>query len=176
MTKRIITILIITLIAVCITGCDALRPGLKDLPDTSQNESKDTVTVMAVDTVKRLASQKHIPYSLSDDFIQKYLDMNSFEELKLRTKAGIAATNSSADMTESQYQLWKDIIATEQLNQYTVKNLEDKTVELNLIMDDMAAEANQSIDDFLAKYGMTRDGAEDFVKSQAEKYVQEDTE
>lgn len=174
MKRKIVTALLSAMMLTFLTGCDALQPGLKKLADTPDTE--DTVTVMAKNTVERLASQKHIPYSLSDDFIQRYLNMQSFDELKARTKAGIAATNSSADMTEAQYRLWQDIIATEQLNQYTVKDLEDKKIELNSIMDKMAADNNQSLEEFLEKYGMSLNDGDEFAQKQAEKYVQEDVE
>ena len=171
--KKLISVLFLLTVSVFIAGCNAIQSGVPDLPeDTQETSSDDSVTRVAENIVKKLASQHHEPFSLSDDFIQKHLNMDSFEELKARTKAGIQATQDTADMTEAQFQLWQDITETEMLNQYTVADLEIKEKELTAILNQMAADAEMSMEGFMERYGMDQEQASVFIEKQAKKYVQ----
>ena len=114
MHKRIKVFLgICSLTLLLCTGCAStlqeemdthLKPGLVeyDMPDDLEYQA----AVEAENTVKKLAEQENVPPSLSDDFIQKYLDMSSFEELKQRTLEGIQITNDMANMPSAEISLW----------------------------------------------------------------------
>lgn len=170
MIKRKVAFLVIMVLF--LTGCDALKPGVESytLPDETLYDT--TVESEAKRIVERLAEQEHVKPSLSDEFIKRYLDMDSFDELKQRTRNGIAAVNNTADMTESEFQLWKDIIETERLNMYTTDDLEAKKQEIQGIMESIAYEKGQELKDFLLEsYKLTPDETESFISSQAEKFI-----
>lgn len=173
MKGKLVLLLVMTTIALC--GCSNLKPGLTryTMPEETQTVPVDTEAKSAIE---RMAAEKHVAPELSDDFVSQYMDMASFNELKLRTAAGIKVTQDTAAMTEEEYQLWKDIIDTQELNQYTVDDLEKKEAELNKILEDMATEQGLSISSLAEKYGMTEDELNQFVNDQAEKYVEEDVE
>lgn len=173
MKGKLVLLLVMTTIALC--GCSNLKPGLTryTMPEETQTVPVDTEAKSAIE---RMAAEKHVAPELSDDFVSKYMDMASFNELKLRTAAGIKVTQDTAAMTEEEYQLWKDIIDTQELNQYTLDDLEKKEAELNKILEDMATEQGLSISSLAEKYGMTEDELNQFVNDQAEKYVEEDVE
>lgn len=173
MKRKLVLLLVMTTIALC--GCSNLKPGLTryTMPEETQTVPVDTEAKSAIE---RMAAEKHVAPELSDDFVSQYMDMASFNELKLRTAAGIKVTQDTAAMTEEEYQLWKDIIDTQELNQYTVDDLEKKEAELNKILEDMATEQGLSITSLAEKYGMTEDELNQFVNDQAEKYVEEDVE
>lgn len=173
MKGKLVLLLVMTTIALC--GCSNLKPGLTryTMPEETQTVPVDTEAKSAIE---RMAAEKHVAPELSDDFVSQYMDMTSFNELKLRTAAGIKVTQDTAAMTEEEYQLWKDIIDTQELNQYTVDDLEKKEAELNKILEDMATEQGLSISSLAEKYGMTEDELNQFVNDQAEKYVEEDVE
>lgn len=173
MKRKLVLLLVMTTIALC--GCSNLKPGLTryTMPEETQTVPVDTEAKSAIE---RMAAEKHVAPELSDDFVSQYMDMASFNELKLRTAAGIKVTQDTAAMTEEEYQLWKDIIDTQELNQYTVDDLEKKEAELNKILEDMATEQGLSISSLAEKYGMTEDELNQFVNDQAEKYVEEDVE
>ena len=173
MKRKLVLLLVMTTIALC--GCSNLKPGLTryTMPEETQTVPVDTEAKSAIE---RMAAEKHEAPELSHDFVSQYMDMASFNELKLRTAAGIKVTQDTAAMTEEEYQLWKDIIDTQELNQYTVDDLEKKEAELNKILEDMATEQGLSISSLAEKYGMTEDELNQFVNDQAEKYVEEDVE
>lgn len=167
-------IISLMLISAFITGCDAIRPGVEDYTLPDEKLYSTTENAEAKRTVERLAEQEHIKPSLSDDFIQKHLNMESFDELKQRTKAGIAAVNDTADLTESEFQLWKDIIETERLNLYTTDDLEERTREIQTAIQNMASKKAVSLQDFLMQsYHMTPEEADAFMAKQAEKFALE---
>lgn len=170
--KPVIAFMMATML---LCGCSALKPGLTryTMPEEKQTTTVDTEVKSAVE---RMAAEKHVAPKLTDDFVSKYMDMDSFNELKVRTAAGIAATQDTAAMTEEEYQLWKDIIATKELNQYTVDDLEKKTTELNKILGDLAESEGLSISELSEKYGMTEEELNQFVNEQAEKYVEEEVD
>lgn len=164
--KKTVLFMILT---VLLTGCSHLKPGVEDY---TMPEKTDAVQKEAESIIDRLAKQKHVAPELSDDFVSKYLDLNSFEELKRRTKAGIAATNATADMTEKEFRLWSDIIATKRLNQYTVDDLNAKKEELYHILSTMATEQQTSLEEMMdVDYGMKMEELNAFIQSQAEKYL-----
>ena len=120
--------------------------------------------------VERMAEEKHVPAVLSDDFCERYLDMNNMKVLEQRTIDGIAATQSKADMTEQEIQLWNQIIRNKQFTQYTLEDIQAKESELTGILDELAKEHQVSLDEYLHSYGMTQDDMEHFVEKQAGKY------
>ncbi len=110
-----------------------------------EKKEVNTVTEEAKSAVERMAEQKHVKPKLSDEFISEYLNMDDFDELKRRTKAGIAITNDTADMTKEEFLLWMDIVRSKWFNQYTVTDLEEKKKEFDRIIQEMAEEAGMSI-------------------------------
>ena len=138
-----IYVLLLTGSIVSITGCSAIQYGTEDLPKpTYQKSTEDT----AKDIVKNKAKEEHQEFELSDEFVSKYLDMDSFEELKKRTQEGIAATSNESNMTKQEILLWRD---------------------------EMAEEHQMNRKDFYEKYyGMTEEDTEAFVKKQAEKLTE----
>lgn len=178
-TRRTAVICFICFILLFLTGCSGFEgfgSGTKKISQKDIEASqKDEITVMAEDTVNKLAREKYIAPSLSSSFMQKYLDMDSFEELKTRTVAGIKATQNTADLTEKEFQLWKDIIKDKQMNQYTVSDLNKKKEELTDILNSMARENNESLLEFVNdNYGMSNEELKSFIEKQAQKYVQSD--
>ena len=165
-----IYVLLLTGSIVSITGCSAIQYGTEDLPKpTYQKSTEDT----AKDIVKNKAKEEHQEFELSDEFVSKYLDMDSFEELKKRTQEGIAATSNESNMTKQEILLWRDMIKKKLAMQYTTDNYEQKKKELENSLDEMAEEHQMNRKDFYEKYyGMTEEDTEAFVKKQAEKLTE----
>lgn len=165
-----IYVLLLTSSIVSITGCSAIQYGTEDLPKpTYQKSTEDT----AKDIVKSKAEEEHQEFELSDEFVSKYLDMDSFEELKKRTQEGIAATSNEAGMTKQEILLWRDLIKKKLAMQYTTDNYDQKKKELEDSLDQMAEEHQMNRKDFYEKYyDMTEEDTEAFVKKQAEKLTE----
>lgn len=165
-----IYVLLLTGSIVSITGCSAIQYGTEDFPKpTYQKSTEDT----AKDIVKNKAKEEHQEFELSDEFVSKYLDMDSFEELKKRTQEGIAATSNESNMTKQEILLWRDMIKKKLAMQYTTDNYEQKKKELENSLDQMAEEHQMNRKDFYEKYyGMTEEDTEAFVKKQAEKLTE----
>ena len=122
-----IYVLLLTGSIVSITGCSAIQYSTEDLPkSTFQKSTEDT----AKDIVKSKAEEEHQEFELSDEFVSKYLDMDSFEELKKRTQEGIAATSNEAGMTKQEILLWRDLIKKKLAMQYTTDNYDQKKKKL----------------------------------------------
>lgn len=171
--KRLLVPMMIA--AIFLTGCSELKPGLEEYSMPTQAETK-VVDKEAKSAVERMAEKKHVKAELSDDFVSRYMDISTFDELKRRTEEGIRITQNTADMTESEFKLWEDIISSEQMDQYTVSDMEVKKEELNSIIKKMADEKQTSISGLAEKYGMTEDEMDQFLNKQAEKYVEKDIE
>lgn len=170
MRKQIMSLFITSIL---LTGCSRLDRGLDSYTLPEKNEVH-TVTDEAKSAVERMAEQKHVKPELSDDFISQYLNMEDFDELKRRTKAGIAITNDTADMTKEEILLWTDIVRSKWFNQYTVTDLEVKKKEFDLIVQELAEEADMSIKDMMKlDYGLGKEEADLFLKKQAEKYIEQ---
>lgn len=170
MRKQIMSLFITSIL---LTGCSRLDPGLDSYTLPEKNEVH-TVTDEAKSAVERMAEQKHVKPELSDDFISQYLNMEDFDELKRRTKAGIAITNDTADMTKEEILLWTDIVRSKWFNQYTVTDLEVKKKEFDLIVQELAEEADMSIKDMMKlDYGLGKEEEDLFLKKQAEKYIEQ---
>lgn len=165
-----IYVLLLTGSIVSITGCSAIQYGTEDLPkSTFQKNTEDT----AKDIVKNKAKEEHQEFELSDEFVSKYLDMDSFEELKKRTQEGIAATSNESNMTKQEILLWRDMIKKKLAMQYMTDNYEQKKKELENSLDQMAEEHQMNRKDFYEKYyDMTEEDTEAFVKKQAEKLTE----
>ena len=166
--KKIVAVILCT---VLFAGCEYLDSGLKeyDLPD-------DYVRMAAVEaenTVEKMAQQENVPPSLSDDFMERYLDMSSFEELKQRTLDGIRITNDLSDMSEAEIALWEQIVKSADFNQYTTSDLERRKAELLGILESLAREHDMTTAEFLRNgdLGIDLQSAEDFLERQAEKYA-----
>ena len=154
-----IYVLLLTGSIVSITGCSAIQYGTEDLPKPTYQKSK--------------AEEEHQEFELSDEFVSKYLDMDSFEELKKRTQEGIAATSNEAGMTKQEILLWRDLIKKKLAMQYTTDNYDQKKKELEDSLDQMAEEHQMNRKDFYEKYyDMTEEDTEAFVKKQAEKLTE----
>ena len=144
-----IYVLLLTGSIVSITGCSAIQYSTEDLPkSTFQKSTEDT----AKDIVKSKAEEEHQEFELSDEFVSKYLDMDSFEELKKRTQEGIAATSNEAGMTKQEILLWRDLIKKKLAMQYTTDNYDQKKKELEDSLDQMAEEHQMNRKDFYEKY------------------------
>ena len=93
--------------SILLTGCQ----GFETTPNSITLPAKETeVHTVMQRNVERMAEEKHVPAVLSDDFCERYLDMDNMKVLEQRTIDGIAATQSKADMTEQEIQLWNQII------------------------------------------------------------------
>ena len=181
MHKRIKVFLgICSLTLLLCTGCAStlqeemdthLKPGLVeyDMPDDLEYQA----AVEAENTVKKLAEQENVPPSLSDDFMQKYLDMSSFEELKQRTLEGIQITNDMANMSSAEISLWQQIIRDKAFNFYTTDDIDARSAELNGILDSIAASHQMTTQEFLASgdFGIDLSGARGFLDAQAARYA-----
>lgn len=155
------------------TGCGQLNTNMKEfsMPETTEAKIEEE----AKNSIERMAAEKHVKPELSDEFISQYLDMNSFEELKQRTKEGIHATQDMAKMTEQEFQLWKDIIDTEMLNQYTTDDLEGKKSELKNILESMAKAKNMELEEMMKEsYHMNQEELDSFLEKQAAKFFTPD--
>lgn len=153
--------------SILLTGCQ----GFETTPSSITLPAKETeVHTVMQRNVERMAEEKHVPAVLSDDFCERYLDMNNMKVLEQRTIDGIAATQSKADMTEQEIQLWNQIIRNKQFTQYTSEDIQAKESELTWILDELAKEHQVSLDEYLHSYGMTQDDMEHFVEKQAGKY------
>ena len=163
-----IYVLLLTGSIVSITGCSAIQYSTEDLPkSTFQKSTEDT----AKDIVKSKAEEEHQEFELSDEFVSKYLDMDSFEELKKRTQEG--ATSNEAGMTKQEILLWRDLIKKKLAMQYTTDNYDQKKKELEDSLDQMAEKHQMNRKDFYEKYyDMTEEDTEAFVKKQAEKLTE----
>lgn len=169
--KKIVILSVIAPILSC-TGCGAIQYGTDDLPESSftyQKNAEDT----AKDIIKNKAQEKHESLELSDEFVSKYLDVDSFEELKKRTQEGIAATSNEAGMTKKEILLWQDLIKKKLAMQYTSPDYETKKDELENSLDQMAADHCMSREKFYKKYyDMTNTDTEAFVEKQAKKLTE----
>ena len=170
-----IYVLLLTGSIVSITGCSAIQYSTEDLPkSTFQKSTEDT----AKDIVKSKAEEEHQEFELSDEFVSKYLDMDSFEELKKRTQEGIAATSNEAGMTKQEILLWRDLIKKKLAMQYTTDNYDQKKKELEDSLDQMAeynifqTDTSERKDFYEKYYDMTEEDTEAFVKKQAEKLTE----
>ena len=153
--------------SILLTGCQ----GFETTPSSITLPAKETeVHTVMQRNVERMAEEKHVPAVLSDDFCERYLDMDNMKVLEQRTIDGIAATQSKADMTEQEIQLWNQIIRNKQFTQYTSEDIQAKESELTGILDELAKEHQVSLDEYLHSYGMTQDDMEHFVEKQAGKY------
>lgn len=153
--------------SILLTGCQ----GFETTPSSITLPAKETeVHTVMQRNVERMAEEKHVPAVLSDDFCERYLDMDNMKVLEQRTIDGIAATQSKADMTEQEIQLWNQIIRNKQFTQYTSEDIQAKESELTGILDELAKEHQVSLDEYLHSYGITQDDMEHFVEKQAGKY------
>lgn len=159
-----------------VSGCEPIQYGTEDLPESDfsyQKNAKDT----AIDIVKNKAQEEHKTFELSDEFISEYLDMDSFDELKKRTKEGIAATSDEAGMTKNEILLWQDLIKKKLAMQYTSTDYNTKKKELENSLDLMAKEHHMSRNEFYQKYyDMSNGDTEEFIKKQAEKLTESSDE
>lgn len=139
MSKKIIVFVVLS---TCLTACsmEPASPPAIVVPDQKSVEQQMEKNVEAK------AEEYHVTPELSDDFIQQYLDMDSFEELRERTLEGIWITQDQANMTKDEINLWEQVSQAEGFTQYTSKDFEAKKQELNMILEDLAAEQQQTID------------------------------
>ena len=164
----ILSAVMLILSASLITGCGSLRPGLVeyDLPDHTMQTG--------IQEKEEVQEESNEEVALSSDFMETYIDMDSFAEQKQRTLDGIRITNDLADMSEGEIQLWAQIIADADYNQYTTDDLERRKAELNAILDSLAASQHMTVEEFLANedIGMDLPSAREFLDRQAEKFAQ----
>ena len=154
-----------------LTACgaaDALEPGLKEYPEVEEREQY--VYEIAETAVERMAEQEKVQPSLSDDFMQKYLGVSSFDAFREMVSDGIAVTNDNANMAQNEVALWSAIIADKQFNMYTTADIEAREAELNAIVGRIAKENKMSMSEFAASVDMTVKEMESFLHEQAEKY------
>ena len=179
MFKHII-IAAVLMASISLTACNAPESGLPkyDTESISEDAVDKEINKAVQNTVERLASEKHVAPELSDDFCSKYLDMNSFEELKIRTLNGIKVTEASFDLSKNRAALWKQITDNANFNQYTTADLDRRIAELKGIVEELARNNKMSLEEYLSQveFGLSMDEYEAFIKEQAEKYYQEYSE
>lgn len=100
--------------------------------------------------------------------------MDSFEELRERTLEGICITQDQANMTKDEINLWEQVSQAEGFTQYTSKDFEAKKQELNMILEDLAAEQQQTIEEFAESYHMSEEEIQQFMEQQAQKYISQE--
>ena len=147
MSKKIIAFVVLS---TCLTACsmEPASPPAIVVPDQKSVEQQMEKNVEAK------AEEYHVAPELSDDFIQQYLDMDSFEELRERTLEGISQA--------------------EGFTQYTSKDFEAKKQELNMILEDLAAEQQQTIEEYAESYHMSEEEIQQFMEQQAQKYISQE--
>lgn len=162
--------ILVALAPVFLCSCGIVQ-GLDKYPE--RPEVTDYMITRAVESeIERAAKEKHIPPELSDDFVSRYIDVDSFDELKQRTKDGLAAAYSSADMTKGEMALWKEIIDRESVPLFTTDDLAQRASEIHAVIDALAAEHSMTMEEYVGqtKYGMTAPDVDAFVKKQSEKF------
>lgn len=163
------------IVALMLTGC-SLKSGLPSYDSAgTKTEARDPDTVVK-DTVQQLANENHVKPTLSDSFVSQYLDVASLDELKQRVKDGMAATQDKAGMTEQQISLWQEMMNEKSFPEYTTDDVNARITELNGVLDDLAEEHKISKEDLVGQGGMTMDESVDFIRKQAEKYYESDSE
>lgn len=162
-------------ICLCMSGCEVKQPD--PLPEEPPVESTTRIDRELENIIDQKANEVHVPAELSDDFVSRYLNVKDLETMKLRVKHGIAITNEKAGMTEKEYQLWKDLIQTKQIQMYTVNDLEQKYQEMEHALQILANDKQKDLDQLLKQdYGLTPKETESFLKKQAEKYIEPEVE
>nr|WP_303182491.1 hypothetical protein [Lachnoclostridium phocaeense] len=172
MRRKAMVTITLMLMMYMISAC-GLKSGLEEykLPDSTENTPVNEATISVI---KRAAEKAHTAPALSDDFVDKYLDIDSMLELEKRVETGLAAANDVADLTEAEFQAWSDIIESKQLNMYTTSDIEQRKSEIYEVLNGFAAKADQSFEEYMKKaYGMDPAEAEAFAKKQAQKFVDE---
>lgn len=161
MSKKIIAFVVLS---TCLTACsmEPASPPAIVVPDQKSVEQQMEKNVEAK------AEEYHVAPELSDDFIQQYLDMDSFEELRERTLEGIWITQDQANMTKDEINLWEQVSQAEGFTQYTSKDFEAKKQELNMILEDLAAEQQQTIEEYAESYHMSEEEIQQFMEQQAQ--------
>ena len=62
----------------------------------------------------------------------------------------------------------------EGFTQYTSKDFEAKKQELNMILEDLAAEQQQTIEEYAESYHMSEEEIQQFMEQQAQKYISQE--
>lgn len=104
MSKKIIAFVVLS---TCLTAC-SMEP---ESPPAIVVPDQKSVEQQMEKNVEAKAEEYHVAPELSDDFIQQYLDMDSFEELRERTLEGIWITQDQANMTKDEINLWEQVIS-----------------------------------------------------------------
>lgn len=170
MARRIIFILTAVLFSSVLCSCN-IQQGLVEYPE--REEITESVLAKAVENeIERAAKEKHVPPELSDNFVSRYIDIGSFDELKRRTRDGIAAAYNMADMTEGEMALWKELIDKNSVPMFTTDDLQKRAAEINAAIDALAAESNMTMEEYIGqtKYGMTAPDIDAFINKQVEKF------
>lgn len=167
MSKKIIAFVVLS---TCLTAC-SMEP---ESPPAIVVPDQKSVEQQMEKNVEAKAEEYHVAPELSDDFIQQYLDMDSFEELRERTLEGIWITQDQANMTKDEINLWEQVSQTEGFTQYTSKDFEAKKQELNMILEDLAAEQQQTIEEYAESYHMSEEEIQQFMEQQAQKYISQE--
>ena len=159
MSKKIIVFVVLS---TCLTACsmEPASPPAIVVPDQKSVEQQMEKNVEAK------AEEYHVTPELSDDFI--------FEELRERTLEGIWITQDQANMTKDEINLWEQVSQAEGFTQYTSKDFEAKKQELNMILEDLAAEQQQTIEEFAESYHMSEEEIQQFMEQQAQKYISQE--
>lgn len=167
MSKKIIAFVVLS---TCLTAC-SMEP---ESPPAIVVPDQKSVEQQMEKNVEAKAEEYHVAPELSDDFIQQYLDMDSFEELRERTLEGIWITQDQANMTKDEINLWEQVSQAEGFMQYTSKDFEAKKQELNMILEDLAAEQQQTIEEYAESYHMSEEEIQQFMEQQAQKYISQE--
>lgn len=170
--REILIPILIAAAILCLSGCAIQTSTVPEYTMPEQTADDQEVITAVENEVERLAKQYHVAPELSDDFVSTYLDMDSFEELKERTKEGIAVTKDEAGMSKKEILMWQEIIRNKQFTKYTVSDLQKKQNELNEILQSLATEKGQPIEEYVKEhFGMDMEETATFLESQAEKYL-----
>ena len=81
---------------------------------------------------------------------------------------------SAVDMTKDEINLWEQVSQAEGFTQYTSKDFEAKKQELNMILEDLAAEQQQTIEEYAESYHMSEEEIQQFMEQQAQKYISQE--
>ena len=124
------------------------------------------------DIIEQKAAEKHVEPTLDDSFVQKYLDLDSLDDLEKAVKIGIRATMNEAGYKKNEIQLMKDLFAQEEIQIMASSNPAEKEQEMNDALAALAAKANQNTDVFLQEhYQMNQSDFDNFVGRKAQEFL-----
>ena len=159
--------------AVSLCSCH-IQQGLVEYPER-ESATKDMAVRKKENDIEKAVKEKHEAPELSGGFIGHYIDEGDFYDNKANTLNGIARVYSTADMTEGEIALWKEIIDSKSVEMKTTDDIQRKTDEINAAIDALAAKNSMTMEEYVGqtKFGMTAPDVEAFVGRQAKKFLEQ---